>query len=563
MPKDTPPYNRYPKLKLKYNFENGGKLPVRKEGESDSDYYARWTPEDYKLLNEQISEAQLNYGTLNQKFLDEQSRVDVVNKRALELARELAYNQDQWADKDVVAGKGLEFVWNEDTEKNELRPRMISIDNPQDWEAIGMEHINDPNSFVNNLTTTYPDPKDKYLYDWDKEEYILDKEGNKQPVYQRGMGCIGAMCGIYNTAGATQVSDFPTGFGKNVIKAGDPIFKQMSNRFLDEDDYAGMKAMGFVRTDSPKEGSVMRIAEVPGSPYSSHSMMVNKIIQNIDSKGNVTNKFDWNSRENVIENPGSFSLGVRASKAPSGAYKGRESYWDYVGNTPQYEKEATIANEELKRLQALQSSSFRPTKLDIINSTRTGPKEANFEFVKGTPYVPKTRKEKKEFANVTYPLPYTINNRNGGSLAPIINTADVTDNPTLLEKWKQRRNKAKMMNHVLAELQGYGELPKGYNDEDWANYVDAYEKAIANAKNYQAYKQAKKDVKGKGKGKYKGSDGTRKFLDDYKANNWAQFDNQNVKEDFPGQWQNEFSILNPYRRGGYLNKKYKYGGFSR
>lgn len=117
------------------------------------------------------------------------------------------------------------------------------------------------------------------------------------------------------------------------------------------------------------------------------------------------------------------------------------------------------------------------------------------------------------------------------------NTADVTDNPTLLEKWKQRRNKAQMMNHVLAELQGYGELPKGYNDEDWANYVDAYEKAIANAKNYQAYKQAKKDVKGKGKGRYKGSDGTRKFLDDYKANNWAQFDNQNLKEDFKGQWQ--------------------------
>tara|TARA_S200002703_G_scaffold1661_3_gene2847 strand:- start:2626 stop:4257 length:1632 start_codon:yes stop_codon:yes gene_type:complete len=543
MPKDTPPYNRYPKLKLKYNFENGGKLPVRKEGESDSDYYARWTPEDYKLLNEQILKAELDYGTLNQKFLDEQDRVDTVNQDALKLARELAYNQNQWADKNVVAGKGLEFVWNEDTEKNELRPRMISIDNPQDWEAIGMEHVNDPNSFVNNLTSTYPDPKNKYLYDWDKEEYILDKEGNKQPVYQRGMGCIGAMCGIYNTAGATQVSDFPTGFGKNVIKAGDPIFKQMSNKFLDADDYAGMKAMGFVRTDSPKEGSVMRIAEFPGSPYSSHSMMVNKIIQNIDSKGNVTNKFDWNSRENVIENPGSFSLGVRASKAPSGAYHGRESYWDYVGNTPQYEKEATIANEELKRLQALQSSSFRPTKLDIINSTRTGPKETNFEFVKGTPYVPKTRKEKKEFANIpayVYPLSYSINNRNGGSLAPIIPTyykskgtpiyRDTTDAPPRMFDNGGKKDKRILPffknKYFLKETPVY----KGKQN------LFSKTKSKINTKKYPLNK-----------------DQLETFL--YRYNEF--------KHQYPDAPHYEFSILNPYKRGGYLNKKYKYGGFSR
>ena len=596
MPKNTFPYNRFLKflpsseLRLKYNFENGGKLPVRKEGESDSDYFARWTPEDYKLLNQQILEAELNYETLNKRFLDEKNRTSTVTQKALELARELGYNDEQWSEEEVPAAKGFSYSGGE------YSPRMISIDNPQDWEAIGMGHINDPNSFVNNLRNSYSDPRENYLYDWDKEEYILDEAGNKQPKYQRGLGCIGSVCGIYNTAGATQVSDFPTGFGNNIVKAGDPIFRQMSNRFLDENDYAGMKAMGFIPTDNPNEGDVMRIAEFPGSSYNSHSMLVNKINKEIDGEDDFINTFDWDARNNVIENPGPLSDGIRVGYASPKWYKDRATFWTYAGNTPQYEQEAIAANEQLKKLKALESSSIIPTKIDMSN-IRVSPAKTKYTLRETTSYVPRTRKEKKEFANVTYPLPYYINNRNGGSLAPIIptyykskrtpiyrdttdapprmfdnggktkykgfddyirtyNTVNATDNPTLLEKWKQRRNKAQMMNHVLAELQGYSELPKGYNDEDWANYVDAYEKAIANAENYQTYKQAKKDVKGKGKGRYKGSDGTRKFLDDYKANNWAQFDNQNVKEDFLGQ-------LNPYRRGGYLNKKYKYGGFSR
>jgi hypothetical protein len=669
------------------------KLPVRKKGESDSDYYARWSPEDYELLNQQILEAELNYETLNKRFLDEKNRANTVTQKALEIARELGYNDQQWTEEQVPAAKGLSYRYDEEAGEEKFFPRMISLDNPQDWEAIGMDFVNDPTSFVNNLKQFNPDPRENYLYDWDKEEYILDEEGNKQPTYQRGMGCIGAVCGIYNTAGATQVSDFPTGFGNNIVKAGDPIFKQMSNKFLDENDYAGMKAMGFVQTDNPNEGSVMRIAEVPGSPYSSHSMIVNRINQEIGGEDGFINTFDWDARDNVIENPGSLSDGIKISHAPYRAYNDRASYWNYVGNTPQYEKEANTALEEFNRLRDLKSSSFV---LDTSNMPkRIAAKPTNFQIITRTPNVPRTWKEKRQqkkiqaAADSGYPYSYFFRRKKyGGAMAPniptwdypskgtpiyrdttdapprmfdnggktkdkrkainqrihdvsnyisnyewnpdgtpvtyeqrlkdyydsladyfnnqkvittanknksltdrrkykkfikntmddiykiseedyvysnipnqkyniatgsvdkefspqegfddyirIYSTADATKNPTLLEKWKQRRNKAQMMNHVLAELQGYGELPEGYNDEDWANYVDTYEKAIANAKNYQAYKQAKKDVKGKGKGRYKGSDGTRKFLDDYKANNWAQFDNQNVKEDFPGQWQ--------------------------
>ena len=412
--------------KLKYNFENGGKLPVRKEGESDSDYYARWTPEDYKLLEQQILEAELNYGTLNKRFLDEKNRANTVTQKALEIARELGYNDEQWSEEQVPAAKGLSYKYDVESGEGEFSPRMISIDNPQDWEAIGMDFVNDPTSFVNNLRQSHPDPRENYLYDWDKEEYILDEEGNKQPTYQRGMGCIGAVCGIYNTAGATQASDFPTGFGNNIVKAGDPIFKQMSNKFLDENNYAGMRAMGFIPTDNPNEGDVMRIAQVPGSPYSSHSMIVNKINQEIGGDGFI-NTFDWDARDNVIENPGGLSEGIKTSHAPYRAYKDRASYWTYVGNTPQYEKEAIAANEELKRLQAIQSSSIVPTKIDMSN-IRVSPTKTKYTLKEGTPYIPRNRKERKEFEkiqaaqNSDYPYRYFFKKKNGGSLAPIIPT---------------------------------------------------------------------------------------------------------------------------------------------
>jgi len=146
------------------------------------------------------------------------------------------------------------------------------------------------------------------------------------------------------------------------------------------------------------------------------------------------------------------------------------------------------------------------------------------------------------------------------------NTVDVSNNPTLLEKWRQRRNKAKMMNHVLAELTGTGDLPKGYNDEDWDNFTQKYEKALSEKKNELNYLKSKKDLDNK-KGKYSGSDRVDQFLSDYRANNWIDYDPAMIKEDTPGLWKMqdkfEFSILNPYRRGGYLNRKYTYGHFIR
>ena len=113
------------------------------------------------------------------------------------------------------------------------------------------------------------------------------------------------------------------------------------------------------------------------------------------------------------------------------------------------------------------------------------------------------------------------------------NTVDVSNNPTLLEKWRQRRNKAKMMNHVLAELTGTGDLPKGYNDKDWDNFTQKYEKALLDKKNELTYFKAKKDLKNK-KGKYSGSDRVAQFLSDYKANNWIDYDPAAIKEATPG-----------------------------
>lgn len=121
------------------------------------------------------------------------------------------------------------------------------------------------------------------------------------------------------------------------------------------------------------------------------------------------------------------------------------------------------------------------------------------------------------------------------------NTVDVSNNPTLLEKWKQRRNKAKMMNHVLAELTGRGDLPTGYNDEDWNNFTQKYEEALSDKKNELTYFKAVKDLK-KHRGRYSGSDRVAQFLSDYKANNWIDYDPKAVKEDAPGLWKMQDKI---------------------
>lgn len=132
------------------------------------------------------------------------------------------------------------------------------------------------------------------------------------------------------------------------------------------------------------------------------------------------------------------------------------------------------------------------------------------------------------------------------------NTVDVSDNPNLLQKWKQRRNKAKMMNHVLAELTGTGDLPRGYNDEDWDNFTQKYEKALSNKKNELTYLKAKKDLK-KHKGRYSGSDRVAQFLSDYKQNNWIDYDPAAVKEDTPGLWQIQDKINTSEKQKDFAN----------
>ena len=114
----------------------------------------------------------------------------------------------------------------------------------------------------------------------------------------------------------------------------------------------------------------------------------------------------------------------------------------------------------------------------------------------------------------------------------------------LFKKWKARREQAEMMNHVIAGLRGYGDLPMGYNDEDWKKYIDKYQSLIKEYKDkeyedlqYKQYLQARKDLKNK-KGRYSDkSMATRYFADDYKENNWARFDPATTKEEFPGYWK--------------------------
>ena len=121
------------------------------------------------------------------------------------------------------------------------------------------------------------------------------------------------------------------------------------------------------------------------------------------------------------------------------------------------------------------------------------------------------------------------------------NTTDVTNNPNLLEKWRLRRNKAKMMNHVLAELTGTGDLPTGYNDKEWNNFTQKYQEALSDKKNELRYFKAKKDLKKK-KGRYSGSDRVAQFLSDYKEFNWIDYDYATDKEDAPGLWKMQDKI---------------------
>ncbi len=108
------------------------------------------------------------------------------------------------------------------------------------------------------------------------------------------------------------------------------------------------------------------------------------------------------------------------------------------------------------------------------------------------------------------------------------------------QKIKERRKKAQMINHVMAELTGSGDLPLSYSDDaEWQKFLDKYEEAVRNAKNEQLYIKELKD-KDKKKGEYKGLsqwDANAKFKEKYDRNNWIQFDQNAYFEEEPGQYE--------------------------
>ncbi len=150
--------------------------------------------------------------------------------------------------------------------------------------------------------------------------------------------------------------------------------------------------------------------------------------------------------------------------------------------------------------------------------------------------------------------PSTIQNKNGGAMAPIIPTwnypsektfvRDTTDAPPRIFENGGGKDKRKKINEKYHDYANYASNyewnaegnPTGYNDEEWNNFTQKYQEALSDKKNELKYFKAKKDLK-KRKGKYSGSDRVAQFLSDYKENNWIDYDPAAVKEDAPGLWK--------------------------
>lgn len=271
----------------------------------------------------------------------EAARAREVMENAHALGLKLATNEEN-QDTQLQVAKGFRTQVTDDG--YDLAPREILISNAQDWEEIGMGFINDPKHWINNLITKDPmTGKTMYVqrpssirtdeYGNRKWVNVRDEDGNLIPRRKRGQGCIGAMCGIFSTAGATQVEDYSTGTGKTT-KAGDPIFKQMSNAFWDANNEAALRAAGFEKVkegDPITEGTLARNRNIDakGNPYHSHTAMVNVV----NEDGTAV---DFTDLQGFIENPGGLSMGITTSKP----YKGYDlEYYNYVGKSPALKKE--------------------------------------------------------------------------------------------------------------------------------------------------------------------------------------------------------------------------------
>ncbi|MDB4301034.1 hypothetical protein N9926_00990 [Flavobacteriaceae bacterium] len=118
---------------------------------------------------------------------------------------------------------------------------------------------------------------------------------------------------------------------------------------------------------------------------------------------------------------------------------------------------------------------------------------------------------------------------------------DVAGSAKAESKFRQRRNKAKMMNHIFAELGGHGKLPTGYGDEAWSEYVDKYDGATKQAQNILNYEKSAKQVK-------KGKMSSQEFSALYDSKGWAEYDPKNVKEKVKGLWKLQAEIGDEKKR---------------
>ena len=344
------------------------------------DHYQSMSPTEY---------AKLSADTTNklQQYQDEKIRVENVMDNAHQLGLKLATN----APGEIKKKRGKGYVLNYDSDPYipTLEPRNVTIGNTQDWEAIGMDFINDPQNYLNNLKdiNTYTG-EIEYLTN-DGENFILDSEGNKVPSYYQGYGCIGAQCGIYSTAGATNISDYKTGYGNQVAKAGDPIFKQLSNKFWDADNQAALAAAGFARVkegDPIRRGTLARLHDdyyTTKNPSYGHSAMVNKV--NADGT-----QVDFDAKDGFIENPGGLAHGIITS-SPYNSYKGRLDYYNYVGNEPQLKKEYETLLEQQKAYKKYN----QPVEIPIKKAELTREEPVKMPFIEKKQY-PNTRRGRKQ-----------------------------------------------------------------------------------------------------------------------------------------------------------------------
>ena len=341
------------------------------------DHYQSMSPTEY---------AKLSADTTNklQQYQDEKIRVGNVMDKAHQLGLKLATNAP--GEKKEKRGKGYVLNYDSDPYIPTLEPRNVTIGNTQDWEAIGMDFINDPQNYLNNLKDIDTYTGEIEYLTGDGENFILDSEGNKVPSYYQGYGCIGAQCGIYSTAGATNISDYKTGYGNQVAKAGDPIFKQLSNKFWDADNQAALKAAGFEKTDNPRVGSLARVHDdyyTTKNPSYGHSAMVNKV--NADGT-----QVDFDAKDGFIENPGGLAEGIITS-SPYNSYKGRLDYYNYVGNEPQLKKEYETLLEQQKAYKKYN----QPVEIPIKKAKLTKEEPVKMPFIEKKQY-PNTRRGRKQ-----------------------------------------------------------------------------------------------------------------------------------------------------------------------